>query len=76
MTTGSKVLIAFPPGETTVTAKMKKFDRKVTTISRVITKRVKTWATTTYTLKECNTEFGLPYEFLREWLVPLDGEGA
>lgn len=74
MTIGSTVMVAYPTKETTVTKKMKEFDGKITTIIKVRTLKVKQWSTPIYTLRGCKTEFGNDYEFLREWLVPLDEE--
>lgn len=67
-------MVAFPPKETTVTKQARKFDGKVTTITKVRTRMLKKFCISTYVLKGCKTEFGLDYEFLREWLVPLDEE--
>ena len=67
-------MVAFPPKETTVTKQVRKYDGKVTTITEVRTRMLKKFCISTYILKGCTTEFGLPYEFLREWLVPLDEE--
>lgn len=67
-------MVAFPPKETTVTKQVRKYDGKVTTITEVRTRMLKKFCISTYILKGCKTEFGLDYEFLREWLVPLDEE--
>ena len=74
MTIGSRVMIAFPPKETTITKQVRKYDGKVTTIAEVRTRMLKKFRISTYILKGCKSEFGLDYEFLREWLVPLDEE--
>lgn len=67
-------MVAFPPKETTLTEQVKKYDGKVTTITQVRTRMLKKFCISTYILKGCKSESGLDFEFLREWLVPLDEE--
>lgn len=74
MTIGSRVMVAYPTKDVAITDKMRKFNGKITTVSKVCVKRPKNWTVTTYHLNGCVTDYGIPYEFCREWLVPLDND--
>lgn len=71
---GQRVRVFFPPKEQ-ATDPLKKWHNKVLTIESAIHYRATSKGTSyTYTLEGCVSRFGIPYEFLEEWLIPYDVE--
>lgn len=74
---GDRVKVMLPAGESTGAYTVKQFQGKVTVIKDIhVTRKGKSTLGTAYTLAGCKTDWGLPYWFCEEWLVPLDDEGV
>ena len=70
---GDRVKVMLPTNESTGANTVKQFQDKVTVIKDVhIARKGKSTLGTAYTLAGCKTDWGLPYWFCEEWLVPLD----
>ena len=67
-------MVHLPLKETTISRTMRQFNGKVTTIRRGYSRMLKGMLVRTYTLDGCESEYGIPYEFIRDWLVPLEDE--
>lgn len=73
---GQRVRVFFPPKELSADP-LKKWNDKVLVIDKAIHYRATNKGTSfTYTLEGCVSRFGIPYEFLEEWLIPYDVEGV
>lgn len=69
MNIGQKVRITIP--KNTESAKsVAKYNGKVTVVKGIRHYRIGD----TYILYGCKSDYGIPYEFIREWLVPIIDE--
>lgn len=65
---GSKVMVALPPKEGTLSnSPLRQFDGMSTTIRAV--KHLKSYAY--YELNGMVSKYGVPYAFLKEWLIEM-----
>lgn len=70
---GDRVIVAMPAKELTLSAAVRAFHGKKT---RIIGERhYSQYGKKTYYLEECVSKYGKLYEFLEEWVLPLDVEG-
>ena len=72
MQIGDRVRIVFSLGEQTVFDSLRKFNDKVTTIEGEHYYKRGASSFKTYTLEGCKSRYGSDYEFLEEWLNPID----
>lgn len=72
---GQRVRVIFPPKEQAADP-VRKWNDKVMVIAEAIHHRATSKGTSfPYTLEGCKSKFGIPYEFLEEWLIPYDVKG-
>lgn len=71
---GDKVKVVMPIKELTLSQTMRMFHGRVTRITGEVV-YTQFSSRKTYLLEGCESDFGIPYEFHDEWLVPLDVEG-
>ena len=72
MQIGDKVRIVFSLGEQTVFDSLRAFHNTVTTIEGEHYYKRGATSFKTYVLKGCKSRYGGDYEFLEEWLNPID----
>lgn len=72
---GDKVKIMFPPGEVIGTEIIRKYQNKVTVIKGIKTyHKGKSSLGRAYVLAGCRSDWGINYEFVEDWLVPITEE--
>ena len=59
-----------PDGEQTANDVIRQFHNKITRIKKII--HYPKYNKDTYTLEHCHSAFGNDYEFLGDWLIPID----
>lgn len=69
--TGDKVRVYLPKGELTLSQTMRQFHGRISRISGSHF-YPKSGGKRTYSLTDCASEFGIPYEFFGDWLIPLE----
>ena len=67
---GDKVKVCIKPGEPTATPAVRKYNKAVSVISKV------SYAGSSYyyELLGCESDFGIPFSFAEEWLMPMESE--
>lgn len=77
MQAGDRVKVMIPLTETSASQAIRVFNGIETTIAHRFSRRHRSGGMlVTYYLDGCESERGVPFEFLHEWLIPLDEEGA
>lgn len=72
---GDGVRVFFPPkGEVGITEEMLLFRDVETVITDVLSRNYKSGAFRTFYLEGCNSRMGMPFEFIEDWLIPIDCE--
>lgn len=72
---GDRVKVVIPRGDVTGANIVKQFNGKVTVVKEVKTYyKSKSSLGRTFALAGCKSDWGIDYEFVEEWLVPLDEE--
>ena len=73
---GDKVKVMLPVSDqASAAATVKKYQNKVTVIKEVhIHKKGTSSQGRTYVLAGCKSDWGIDYEFVEDWLVPIDVE--
>ena len=71
ITVGSTVLVDVPVGDDT--KMLVKFNEMETVVTNKRSIKVNENRQTLYELKYCESVFGIPYSFMKEWLVEIDG---
>ena len=69
--TGDTVRIKLPKSDMGITRGMLVYNGAETNITRIINP---TGKARSYNLDGCDTECGMPYFFVEDWLIPLDEE--
>lgn len=69
---GDKVKVMFPQGDVVGTDVIRKYQNKVTIIKEIKTYHKGTSSLgRSYVLAGCRSDWGIDYEFIEEWLVPI-----
>ena len=72
---GDKVKVVFPASDQASAETVKKYQGKVTTIKDVrIYRKGKSSQGRTYVLAGCRSDWGIDYEFVDDWLIPIKEE--
>lgn len=70
---GDKVRVVFPASDQASAETVKKYQDKVTIIKSIhIHKKGKSSQGRTYILAGCKSDWGIDYEFVEDWLIPID----
>lgn len=70
---GDKVRVMFPASDQASAETVKKYQDKVTIIKNIhIHKKGKSSQGRTYILAGCKSDWGIDYEFVEDWLIPID----
>ena len=71
---GSRVKVMLPLGERMGAETLSQYHGKVTVIKEIHTYHKGTSSLgRTFVLAGCKSDWGIDYEFLEDWLIPLDG---
>lgn len=66
---GDKVRVTIPSGDIASANSVRQFDGKITVIKGIHHYKYGS----VYTLKGCKSNYGIPYEFVGEWLTLVEG---
>lgn len=72
---GDKVKIMIPPGDQVGANTVRQYNNTTAVIKDIRTfYKGKSSLGRTFILSECKSRFGIDYEFIEDWIVPLDEE--